>query len=344
VNGEINWFTIDDIKKQGREIFNTQQSITQKALNESSLKIIPVDSILLCCTASVGEYAISKIPLTTNQQFNALVIKKSYKNKLLPQYLFYISSKFKETLEIIGGSTSFSYVAVKTLKTLKIPIPTLFEQENLIKELDSYSDIIKGNKLSLISYHPNFLFNEEWELVELKDVCKYSGGTQPPKSTFVYEPKDGYIRLLQIRDYKSNDNAVYIPVSEKHKTCTEKDIMIGRYGPPVFQILRGKRGAYNVALIKCIPDKKRLTEDWLYYFLNSEQIQNHIIGLSERSRQAGVSPSDLDKLKIPLPSIEAQKEIVAKIKEEEQLIAANKKLVEIFEEKISNRVNQIWGV
>ena len=65
--------------------------------------------------------------------------------------------------------------------------------------------------------------------------------------------------------------------------------------------------------------------------------------MSERSRQAGVSPSDLDKLKIPLPSIEIQVKIIAKIKEEELLIEANKKLVGIFEEKITNRINQIWG-
>ena len=58
--------------------------------------------------------------------------------------------------------------------------------------------------------------------------------------------KDGYIRLIQIRDYKSDDYAVYIPENSTKKFCTEDDIMIGRYGPPVFQILRGISGAYNV--------------------------------------------------------------------------------------------------
>jgi type I restriction enzyme M protein len=52
---------------------------------------------------------------------------------------------------------------------------------------------------------------------------------------------------------------------------------------------------------------------------------------------------ELKDVKIPLPSLEIQKEIVEKIKEEEQLIAANKKLVEIFEKKIADRINQIWG-
>jgi len=73
-NGIINWFTIEDIRNQGRIIKETKQKISEIALNETSLRILPPKSILNCCTASIGEYAINEIPLTTNQQFNGLVI------------------------------------------------------------------------------------------------------------------------------------------------------------------------------------------------------------------------------------------------------------------------------
>src|SRR5450830_1355105 len=64
-NGTIPWFTIDDIREQGREITYTRQKITKLAYQSTSVKLIPAESVLLCCTASVGEYAITKIPLTT---------------------------------------------------------------------------------------------------------------------------------------------------------------------------------------------------------------------------------------------------------------------------------------
>ncbi|MFA0125921.1 hypothetical protein AB4400_31645, partial [Vibrio sp. 10N.261.48.A2] len=83
----------------------------------------------------------------------------------------------------------------------------------------------------------------------LDDVCCFVGGSQPEKSTFSYKQQPGYIRLIQIRDYKSDKNTVYIPEKLARKKCDENDIMIGRYGPPIFQILRGIEGAYNVALI-----------------------------------------------------------------------------------------------
>ena len=75
-NGTIPWFTVEDIHKQGRIIKETNQHITNEALGKSTSRILPKNTVLLCCTASVGEYAFSKIELTTNQQWNGLVIKE----------------------------------------------------------------------------------------------------------------------------------------------------------------------------------------------------------------------------------------------------------------------------
>ena len=159
-----------------------------------------------------------------------------------------------------------------------------------------------------------------WPMISLGEVCKFSGGTQPPKDTFISEPREGYIRLLQIRDFKSDANAVYIPKTERYKTCELEDVMIGRYGPPVFQILKGKSGAYNVALIKCIPDLTRLDRTFLFSFLSSNRVQDIVIGLSARVRQSGVLPDDLSALQIPLPPLEVQKEIVAEIEGYQKVI------------------------
>jgi restriction endonuclease S subunit len=83
----------------------------------------------------VGEYAFTKIELTTNQQFNGLVVKESYRDKLLPEYLFYIASTFKAELIRLSGKTSFNFVSVSTLKTIKIPLPPLEVQEQIVAEI-----------------------------------------------------------------------------------------------------------------------------------------------------------------------------------------------------------------
>jgi hypothetical protein len=42
------------------------------------------------------------------------------------------------------------------------------------------------------------------------DFLDIQGGTQPPKSQFFESYMDGLIRLLQIRDFGSDDKAIYI--------------------------------------------------------------------------------------------------------------------------------------
>lgn len=143
-NGTVNWFTINDIKNQGREVYKTEFKITEKALNETSVKLLPKHSILICCTASVGEYAIAKVPLTTNQQFNGLVIKDEYKDLIDPYYLFYLSPLLKQQLLDSAGVTSFDFVSVKKLGKLMIPIPPIDIQKKIVTRIKKNEKKIKN--------------------------------------------------------------------------------------------------------------------------------------------------------------------------------------------------------
>ncbi len=150
-----------------------------------------------------------------------------------------------------------------------------------------------------------------WEVKALGLVSDFQGGGQPPKSEFIYAPRDGYIRMLQIRDFKSEDKAVYIPSTARTNECNADDIMIGRYGASVGQIHRGKAGAYNVALIKTIPDSNLINRDYFYYYLTSDLFQLPLVSVADRSAQAGFSKQDIAPFPIPLPPLDEQKRIVA---------------------------------
>lgn len=154
-----------------------------------------------------------------------------------------------------------------------------------------------------------------WEVRPLGEVCGFQGGTQPPKSEFVDSLRAGYVRLLQIRDFKSDDKAVFVRDNGKVKKCAETDIMIGRYGASVGQIHRGKAGAYNVALVKTIPDLKVLDRDYFYYFLTSDLFQVPLIEKKSRGAQDGFNQEDIAPFLVPLPPLEEQQRIVAVLDE-----------------------------
>ena len=133
-NGTIPWFTVDDIRKNGNIIYCTQQKINKCAVTED--RIVPVDSFLICCTASVGVFAQTKIPLTTNQQFNALTVKSEFKKMVLDNWLYKIGGYFKNVLHTLAGRTTFEFISVKKLAEVLIPLPPLTEQKRIVNKIN----------------------------------------------------------------------------------------------------------------------------------------------------------------------------------------------------------------
>lgn len=155
-----------------------------------------------------------------------------------------------------------------------------------------------------------------WKEYIFSDVIKIIGGSQPPKSEFSTEERDGYIRLIQIRDYKSDAHKVYIPIEKAKRFVSKEDIMIGRYGPPIFQILRGLEGAYNVALMKAEPNAEILDKEYLYWYLQNYKLFNYIDAGSDRTAgQTGVNKKYLESYPILVPPLDEQIEISRRVKE-----------------------------
>ena len=132
--GTINWFTVEDIKNQGEIIYSTKQKITDEATSKE--RIVRAGSVLLCCTASVGQCALAKIDLTTNQQFNALTVKDVNSSILTDNYLFWFAKTLKATLQRLSGKTTFEFVSVKKVGNILIPIPPFQEQQRIVAQIE----------------------------------------------------------------------------------------------------------------------------------------------------------------------------------------------------------------
>ena len=97
--------------------------------------------------------------------------------------------------------------------------------------------------------------------------------------------------------------------------------MIARYGPPVFQILRGKSGSYNVALMKADP-KGEILKSFIYYMLQLPAYHDVVVSNSERTAgQTGVNLVLLNNFRLPLPPLQEQEKIVSKMTSIEKLIS-----------------------
>ena len=152
---------------------------------------------------------------------------------------------------------------------------------------------------------------KNWIYISFTEVFDINGGTQPPKSVFIDEPKEGYIRLLQIRDFGNKPVPTYIPDTGKLMICKKDDILIARYGASIGRIVTGMEGSYNVALAKVsIPES--INKNFVKWLLKSNIFQETILSI-KRTAQNGFNKTDLASIYIPLPPLAEQNRIAAKL-------------------------------
>lgn len=183
------------------------------------------------------------------------------------------------------------------------------------------------------------------EYYKLCDVCDFQGGTQPPKEEWSFDLKDGYIRMLQIRDFTQSERTVpeYIKLTNTTKTCCEDDILIARYGASLGKILTGLAGAYNVAIMKTIPNTEVLDKKYLYYYLKSPVFQRLLLNVGSRAAQAGFNKNDLKELLIPNIPKEKQTEKVEVLDKIEKIISSRKQQLQQLDELVKARFVEMFG-
>lgn len=165
-----------------------------------------------------------------------------------------------------------------------------------------------------LPYRQSFTAPSSWRPMTFEEVCTIQGGSQPPKSNFEYSPAAHLIRFVQIRDYKSDERITYIPRALARRICSADDIMIGRYGPPIFQILRGIEGAYNVALMKAVPNERLIEREYLYRYLNYPALRSYVEFEAQRTAgQDGVNKRHLLAWPVLLPPLAEQRQIVHRV-------------------------------
>jgi type I restriction enzyme, S subunit len=327
-------------------IENNIDLLPQNFLQLYSNFIANENDIVVSLTRSIINAGL-KVSRVSKNYDNSLVnqrvalLKNNEKTSIDYIYFFLNTRTVLDYVLEFSKSLNQPNLSINALKKLQIPLPPLPEQQRIVNKLDalfsrideaislveatleaipklkmaSLDKAFKGQLLSEVELGKNG-FPKGWEVKELNKVVDFIGGSQPPKSKFSFEKKEGYVRLIQIRDYKSDNHIVYIKEDSTKKFCETDDIMVGRYGPPVFQILRGIKGAYNVALMKAIPNENKISKDFLFLFLQNPSIQNYIISISQRSAgQSGVNKKALDKYDIALPPLPEQQRIVNQLDE-----------------------------
>jgi type I restriction enzyme S subunit len=158
---------------------------------------------------------------------------------------------------------------------------------------------------------------EGWITIPFLQVVDYEGGSQPPKKEFAYQPRSGYVRLLQIRDFGESPFPTYVPDTTRLKKAGTDDLLVARYGGGagddcLGRICTGLSGAYNVALVKLRFPKHFVLPGFVKAYFQGPWFKAGI-SVNSRSCQQGFNRKDLESLSFQLPPLAEQQRIVGKV-------------------------------
>jgi restriction endonuclease S subunit len=348
INGTIPWLRSGEVA-QGY-IYNSELFITESGLKNSSAKIFPINTVLVAMYgATAGQVGLLKIEAATNQAICGILPNE----KVNAKYVFLVLKSQTDYMISLSSGGAQPNISQKIIRDLKIPLPPLSVQEEIVAEIESYQKIINGAHQVVENYKPKIDIDPEWEMVELGEVCEVN-----PKKSEIKDLDDNlevsFVPMADLNENQIGFTATQIKsLHEVYKGYTyfrEDDVLLAKV-TPCFE--NGKAGiakglkngiGFGSSEYFVIRPNKKILSTWIYINIIKDSFRRG--GKLNMTGTGGLQRVPIDFVKssiIPLPDIETQRQIVAQIEKEQQLVNANKQLIEIYEQKIKDRIAKVWG-
>jgi type I restriction enzyme M protein len=347
-DGDIRWITLVDLPQENfiTDISDTKRKITELGLKNSSAKLLPTKTVLVSSRATIGRIAISKTELATNQGFKNVIIKDF--GRVNEKYLACMLMRLVPKMEQMGTGGTYKEISRASFSTLRIPLPPLEVQEKIVAELGGYQKIIDGAKQIVENYKPTIKIDPDWPMVELGKACAMEYGYTAKAQ------ESGDTRLIRITDIDDNarlisDNPMFIDLSEESKPyLLEKgDVLIARtgatYGKTLLFSDSHQQAVFASYLIRLSFNHDKVMPAFFTSFSLGEIYWQQARELVSGGGQPQFNANVIKRIRMPIPPLKTQQKLVAEIESEREIVDANKKLIEIFEKKIKDKIGEVWG-
>ena len=137
-DGDIPWLALPDIRAVDcAVIHDTTETINAEGIANSSARILPEDTVALSRTASVGFVTVLGRPMATSQDFVCWVCGP----QLRPRFLMHLLHASRDYIRGLASGAIHKTVYVPTVKTLRVCIPSVVEQDRLVSMIDQQLDV-----------------------------------------------------------------------------------------------------------------------------------------------------------------------------------------------------------
>ncbi|MDX9994703.1 MAG: restriction endonuclease subunit S [Rhodocyclaceae bacterium] len=313
-DGPHQWITPAEMGKRATPyIDQTERTITDVGLQNSSARLLPAQSVILSSRAPIGHLVINAVPMATNQGCKGLVPRDGLDCK----YLYYYLASIVPLLNDLGTGATFKELSGGKLKEVPIPVPPLPEQHRIVAILDAAFDGIATAKVNaeqnlqnaraLFESHLQKVFTERgegWWETTLEKCCEqiFAGG-DVPKDRCSQERTAKY--SVPIYSNGAKDDGLYGFTDAAR--VTKPSITISARGTIGFSAIRTEPFLPVVRLIVLTPDENSVDLSFLHYAVQGMNFGNTGTSIPQ------LTVPNLTGRKLHLPSPAQQKVIVAKL-------------------------------
>ncbi len=278
----------------------------------------------------------------------------------IASYLSYVMRSTIFNKKVLQGISGAQLPRVNTsyFETIKIPLPPLNIQQEIVAEIEGYQKIIDGARAVVDNYKPHIQIDPAWEMVELGDIITIltdyhaNGSYKILKENVTLLDEKSYAWMIRSTDFENsfNNKLKYIDKHSYEFLSKSKvysgDLIINKIGNAgkvyiVPELSMPCSLAMNQFLIRV--DKEIFLNKFIYLCLkhpiSKQQINSRVKGATTKT----IDKQAIRSLTIHAPPLETQTQIVAQIEKEQALVNANKELIDLFEQKIKDKIASVWG-
>ncbi len=320
-NGSIPWVKTTDLNNS--EIFETEECVTNIALNETSLRVFPIDTILVAMYGGfnqIGRTGLLKLPATINQALTAVQLNNGDNPKYIHEWLNHRVGYWKN---FAGSSRKDPNINGKDVRDFPVLLPTRNEQLKIAYILSTWDSAItktqqlieqlklrnKGLMQELLTGKKRLAqFKDKWQKVRIGDILIESRtpsiSNNPGKRITVRLKLKGVEKRV-VRGTESEDATYYFVRRKGQFIYGKQNLHKGAFG-----LIPEELDQYESSQdIPSFDFEPGFDPYYFLFYLGQEQVYSSLEKYATGTGSKRIHPENLFKVQLRYPSLKEQNSI-----------------------------------
>ena len=354
-DGPFNWVTPAELSDSTLFVLDTERKITQKGIDSCALMLMPVGTVLLSSRAPIGKVAITGVEMYCNQGFKNLICSDKINN----HYLYWFLKAKKQYLNSLGRGATFKEISKSIVENIEIPYPSIEQQIQIASILFKINDtitlsgllitkmdeLIKSRFVEMFGDFDLALQKPDW--VSISKIGTVVGGSTP--KTSVEEYWNGEYRWISPAELKDDSGIIYDSVKKITKvgidSCSLQELPVGTVilssRAPIGKVAIAGKTFYCNQGFKNIICSDSVIPRYLYTLLLFNTDYLNSLGRGATFKE--ISKSIVENIRIPLPSIDEQKQFEEFVQEVEKQKATVQQSIDKLETLKKSLMQEYFG-